>query len=616
MLRSSLKWLGLVAVFVLPWVEVGHAGTFTANSIPELDALMLRLRATQFLQHATFGPKDAEIDALANRMAQIGGIQAAEEWINAQFNTFPTFHEAMIYSMAAADGYSLIDTNVNPTRYRYHSWWHNSLTAPDQLRQRVGWALAQIFVVNDLLDNFNNIANDKTNQPSWMGVVNYHDMLLTNAFGNYRTLLGDVTFHPVMGIYLSSFRNNKPTATTSPDENYAREIQQLFSIGLYMLNQDGTYIRDNNGDLIPTYDNTMIQTFARLFTGMTYAQSGSFTSGTENFHQPMMLFENSHDKDAKVVHGGVTLPANTAALADINAGLNNLFSHPNVGPFICRQLIQRMVRSNPSRGYLSRVVAVFNNNGYGVRGDMKSVIKQILLDQEAWDGIEMVRLANPFRLVVTGQGAERSRLQEPVLQYAYFLRRYARSNYRVTPVGHGNAGRFMLPSIDGNWWQGPYKQPTVFNFYSPDFQPSGEIANFAPSPNIPNGEIVAPEFELLNSVTGNVGPNRYRADIVSNIDTVNNTSSVSYTIANVNATAVVMPLIFSYPTEMALAANGAALVDHLDRTLCCGTMSDTHRAALAAAINFEPGGTDAQKLARVQGALMAVLNCPAFCVME
>ncbi len=578
------------------------AANFDVANLNELNALMLRLRATQFLQHATFGPTEAEIDALANRMAAIGALNAAEEWIDQQFALPATLHEATIKTMASADGFSLIDSAVNPIRYRYHSWWHNALRAPDQLRQRMAWALIQICVIGDQMDEFNQIVNDKTGEPSWMGVTNYYDLLIGNAFGNYRQLMGGVTFHPIMGIYLSSLRNNKPTTTTFPDENYAREIMQLFSIGLYQLNQDGTHILDNSGQLIPTYDNDDIRTFARLFTGMTYNQSTSFTSGSVNFHQPMMIFENNHDKDAKVVFNGVTLPANTATLVDINAGLDNLFSHPNVGPFICRQLIQRFVRSNPSRGYISRVVSRFNNNGLGVRGDLRAVLKQILLDQEAWDGIKMVRKANPFRLEVSGQGSEKSRLQEPVIMYTQFLRRYATS-------GH-STGRFLLPSLENNWPQGPYRSPSVFNFYPPNYQPPGHIASATVSPNIPNGDLVAPEMELLDSYWGNVSPNRYRADVTATNGVVN------YTLATINGSAVVMPLNFSFATEVNLASNGAALAEHLDRVLCCGTMTLKQRTDLVTFINAEPSNTSAALTARAHGALLAVLTSPAYAVQE
>ncbi len=307
-MKALTHWL--VMCFVVGFGLVGsvRAGDYTVPNANELNALIMRLRATQFLQHATFGARDAEVNALASRMAQIGAYPALNEWIDNQFALPVTLHAQTIREMYQAENVSPIDSAVNPIRFRYHSWWHNAITAPDQLRQRMGWALIQLFVVGEI-DNFNSIANDRTGQPSWMGITNYYDMLLTDSFGNYRTMLTDVTRHPVMGVYLSHLRNNKPNLATNvfPDENYAREIMQLFSIGLYELNPDGSFKKNAANQLIPTYDNDKIQTFARLFTGMTYAQSTSLNNGAVNFHEPMMMFEANHDKDAKNVFGA-TLP--------------------------------------------------------------------------------------------------------------------------------------------------------------------------------------------------------------------------------------------------------------------------------------------------------------------
>jgi uncharacterized protein (DUF1800 family) len=580
--------------------SLAQAGTYTVGSLAELNALMMRLRAVQFLQHATFGPKDNEIDALSNRMGQIGAFAAIEEWIDQQLAMPPTLHEATIFAMASSEGVSLINSAVNPVRFRYHSWWHNAITAPDQLQQRVAWSLAQIFVVGEI-DNFFDIANDKTGQPSWMGMTHYYDMLLKNSTTNYRTLLGEVTFHPVMGVYLSSLRNNKPTTTTFPDENYAREVMQLFSIGLYELNPDGSHVKDGQNQSIPTYDADTIRSFARLFTGMTYAQSTSLGSGSVNFHQPMMMFETNHDRNAKTLLRGVTLPANVNGIPDINAGLDNIFSHPNVGPFICRQLIQRLVRSNPSKGYLGRVVAKFNNNGSGVRGDMKTVIKAILLDQEAWDGISMVRKTSPFRLEVTGRGTERSRLQEPVILYSTFLRRYAVSNHA--------SGRFLFPALDGNWGQGPYKSPTVFNFYRPDYQPSGDLTNTPASPNNPTEDLVAPEFQLLNAVTGNTTTNRIRADMYSTQPLNYGLYFNSATNSNVN-----FQVSFAFPTETSIAGNSQALADYLDQRVCAGTMSDAARSALVTALNAE--ATSFVVGDRAKAAVHCIFSTPAFAIAE
>ena len=447
------------------------AGTFELSSREEMTELMIRLRATQFLQHATFGPTDAEIDQLAQRMSQVGVRKAASEWIDRQFELPITFHQQLAESMVAADNFSTTQSGVNIARYRYHAWWHNAITAEDQLRQRMAWALIQICTIGPAGSNFNNSAAGRTGKGRWLGMSNYYDMLLRNSFGNYRELIGEVSFHPIMGVWLTHLRNRKanPSQNTFPDENYAREILQLFTIGLYELKPNGQYERTQEGDLIDTFDNNTIETFARLFTGLTYNQSTSITRGTVNFQEPMMMFEDSHDKDPKQVFAGVTLPGGVDGVADINAGLDNIMDHPNCGPFICRRLIQRFVRSNPSKAYLRRVVRKYDDNGQGERGDLKAVIKAILLDREAWDGVRMRRRANPWRLDVRGGGTERSRLQEPVVAYASFMRRYASTT--------NQNGWFMLPALSFNWTQFPYGSPSVFNFYLPDFQPAGRFAS-------------------------------------------------------------------------------------------------------------------------------------------
>lgn len=592
MLRSAIAFVMLA---LLPLVSM--AGTFEVSNRSELNTLMVRLRATQFLQHATFGPTERTIDTLAERMMQIGVQQAAEEWIDRQFDLPITHHQDLAEAMVRADGFSLTQQGVNISRYRHHAWWHNAITAEDQLRQRMAWALIQICVVGQNGNNFNNQDADATGKGRWLGMSNYYDMLLDNSFGTYRDVIGDVTFHPIMGVWLSHLRNRKanPSANTFPDENYAREILQLFTIGLYELNEDGTHKTDANGQLIPTFDNDTIETFARLFTGLTYNRSRNIGSGTVNFQEPMMMFQTSHDTEPKVVFNGVTLPGGVEGVADIHAGLDNIFDHPNTGPFICRRLIQRFVRSNPSKAYLTRVVRKFNDNGQGVRGDLKAVIKAILLDREAWDGIQMKRFSRPWRLEVVGQGTERSRLQEPVVAYASFVRRFGRTD--------NPNGWFMLPNLGYNWTQFPYGSPSVFNFYLPDFQPSGEITSYVGSSNIPDGSIFAPEFQLLDAVVANRAPNRYRSDVIN--------ESSTFTLLN-NANGVLRVVIsYDFSHEASLANDPAALVEHLDKTLCVGTMTDKARLALVDAISISTNERN-----RYRAALMCVLTSPAFAITE
>lgn len=566
------------------------AGTFEVETRSELTRLMVELRARQFLTHATFGPTDTEVELLADRMMQIGIRGAAEEWIDTQFELPVTYHQPLAEAMVVSDGFPTNKDGINIPRYRYHAWWHNAVTAEDQLRQRVGWALIQICAVGESGTAFNN-----RNAGRWLGLSNYYDMLLDNSFGNYRGVLGDVTFHPIMGVWLSHLRNEKANPPIFPDENYAREVLQLFSIGLYEMNNDGTFKRDPDGNLIETFDNETIETFARLFTGLSYEGSRTFRSGAINYLQPMVMFDEAHDMEPKNVFRNKTLPGGVDGTTDINAGLDNIMSHPNVGAFVCRRLIQRLVRSNPSRAYMSRVVRKFNNNGSGVKGDMKVVLKAILLDQEAWDGIRMVRRSRPYRLEVTSQGTERSRLQEPVVQYAGFLRRYGTPDH---PEGY-----YMINKLNYNWAQYPYGSPSVFNFYLPDFQPAGDITEYRASFRIPERTIYAPEFQILDGVFANRTPNRYRSDV--------NNGRLTQTNLNNGQGFLQATINFDFSEEAALASDPAALVAHLDEKLCCGTMTDEARQALIDAISLSTNTTD-----RYKAAMASVLASPAFAIAQ
>ncbi|TWU62882.1 MULTISPECIES: DUF1800 family protein [Crateriforma] len=574
-----------------------RGGDFEVFSRNEMIDVMVRVRATQFLQRATFGPTQDEIDAMTMRMRQIGVTAAAEEWIDQQFALEPTSHVATARAMMAADGWAENEDGVNITRYRDHAWWHIAITAPDQLKQRIAWALIQICVISNQGAGFNNRGLDNNQNADWLGLSNYYDMLLENSDDTYREVLGDVTFSPVMGTYLSHLRNKKgdPSKGVFPDENYAREIMQLFSIGLYEMDSDGQLKVDAEGNDIPTYDNETIKAFARLFTGLTFAGSRTINNGRRDLHNPMMMFNDSHDQDPKTLLNGVTLPANPNGIADINAGLDNLYAHPNVAPFISRLLIQRLVRSNPSRAYLGRVAAVFNDNGQGVKGDMKAVIKAILLDRECWNSIRVSRSRRPVRIIVRPTGTERSRLAEPVVMYAGFLRRFS------SPEPDG---WYRLPALNYNWVQAPYRSPSVFNFYLPDFQPAGPITAYQASSRIPNGSIYAPEFQLFDAVVANRMANRIRGDIAD--------ANADYTAVNNQKAGrhdVDLPMDFS--VEETLGEDPMALAKHLDMTLCAGTMTNEFREALVDALQQE---TNVQQ--RTRGAILSVLMSPAGMIVE
>jgi hypothetical protein len=336
----------------------------------------------RFLMQATFGPSSSQIKSV--KMLGYAG------WINNQFTLPATTH---LPNVLAANGSD--PDGFYPGTLTFNTWWQRSVTAPDQLRQRVAFALSEILVVSE-----NGVLAD-----NGRALSAYYDILLKDAFGNFRTLLQDVTLSPAMGIYLDMRRNDKgnPILGTHPNENYAREIMQLFSIGLNRTWPDGSLVLNSKGDLVPTYDQDVILGYARVFTGWNYWQTNQANKRLPNnwnpnpdYIKPMVLVPSHHELGTKALLDNVVLPAAQGSQADpastnfdlycsqdLEKGLDLMFNNQNVGPFICRQLIQRMVTSHPSRDYVYRVVQKFNDNGAGVRGDMKAVIKAILLDYEA-----------------------------------------------------------------------------------------------------------------------------------------------------------------------------------------------------------------------------------------
>ena len=568
------------------------AGDFNISADTSLETLKNSVIASQFLTRSTFGPTFDEINELATRMGEIGQKAAMEEWIDEQLNIGPTYHHSLTLEMIEEDGDDLYRNGAQ--LYRTHAWWEAVINAPDQLRQRMAWALAQIFVINDKGAGFSNRASDTSGQPQYLGVVDYYDMLVSNSFGNYRELLEDVTLHPIMGVFLSHVKNPKgnPELNQFPDENYAREILQLFSIGLYQLKNNGVYRRDANGDLIPTYDNETIKSFARVFTGFSYGGHLYFNSGGRNYHDPMDMFEEFHDVDEKVLLNGTVLPAAQSGLKDINDALDNIASHKNVPMFISRLLIQRFVKSNPSKGYISRVGKVFRNNGQGVRGDFKAIIKAILLDKEALKSLNLRYKNNPARLSVRqrSDSTERSRLREPVLRYSALLRSF-----------HSFTGRIIIPNLYTTMNQGPYQSPSVFNFYLPDHLPAGVLQDYEPNRKIPNGAIYAPEFQIATSVVNNTFANRIRNDVVD--------SKADF---RVRGEPFVIPLDFSY--EESLADDLNALLSHLDLLLCSGSFSQASKQQLDDIITNETD--ESESSTRVRSAITVMLTSPECSIHE
>jgi len=438
------------------------------------------LKATsRFLAQATLGVNYETITSVS----QIG----LSRWLDQQFNKgdfdFLTHLDdtltVAVYNQYIAEGGDPDDFGT--FGFYRPIWWESLMTGDDLLRDRMALALSEIFVVsaNSSLANYAE------------GLVDYYQVLYDNAFGNFKDLLFDVTMHPSMGFYLSHISNPKadPAINRFPDANYAREVMQLFTIGLYELNNNGTRKKDANGNFIPTYDNKDIQEFAKIFTGLSGAgwsrqviangndngtiQFGAIINRTD-LTQPMKMYEEWHQTGSKELLRGKVVPTGQSGMKDINDAINNLFYHPNVGPFIGRLLIQRLVKSNPSPDYINRVANAFNDNGNGVRGDMKAVIRAILMDSEArdcsWKEVD-----------------HHGMLKEPIVRYTQALKALNASN---------RFGRFYNTAWSfretRSQEQHPLESPSVFNFFLPDYQPQGTIANAGR---------FAPEFQIFNSST-------------------------------------------------------------------------------------------------------------------
>jgi uncharacterized protein (DUF1800 family) len=414
--------------------------------------------AARFLQQATYGPVGPDEATILST-----DPHGFDPWLAAQFGQPLASHLAYIDAAAAA-GETITSDQV------MQSFWKQAVTGPDQLRQRMALALSEILVISD---------KDGAVEPD--GMARYLDVLNRDAFGNYRQLLLDVTLDPTMGVYLNMLRNDKgdPAHGRNPNENYAREVMQLFSVGLYKLNPDGTLLLDGTGLPVPTYDQDMVMGLAQVFTGWTYAggdhsRSSNFYSVTPNWRVPMESWPDHHTQGTKLLLGGVTLPAGQTPEQDLNAALDVIFNHPNVGPFICRELIQRLVTSNPSPAYVYRCGQAFANNGQGVRGDLQAVLRAILLDYEA---------RSTTFLVQQGYG----HLREPIVRLGGLLRAL-----HATPPADGKFRIHHLESEQFGLDQNPLRAPTVFNFFEPSYVLPGAVAQAG---------LVSPEFKITNETT-------------------------------------------------------------------------------------------------------------------
>ena len=510
--------------------------------------------AGRFLSQATFGATDALI-------AQVQS-QGYDAFLNAQFAAPMSSHLAFVDAAVAALPSPSPSPSATPNQptltMTNDAWWTNAIAGQDQLRQRVAFALSETLVVSI---NSAGLGNAPYALPA------YYDVLVRDAFANYRQLLEDVTLNPAMGAYLNMLQNDKanPSRGTLPNENYARELMQLFSIGLYDLNLDGGLTLSSSGFPISTYGQNEILGTAAVLTGWTYAQPGSanpvFRPGVQDWRDPMINIATHHQTDAKTILNGVLIPANQTAAQDLKTILDTIFRHPNVGPFICRQLIQRLVTSNPSPGYVYRVASVFNDNGQGVRGDLKAVVRALLMDYDARVGF------------ATAQGAGHER--EPVVRVTNLLRAFNATS---------PSGKYSVRNAYANLNEEAMHSPTVFNFFEPDYSAPGAIATAG---------LKSPEFEITTDTTVISAANFLRTAIYTGLGP----SSDRITL--------------SLAAEQTRASDPAGLVDHLNSLLMAGGMSSSARNILINAVTQIPASNT---LERVRTATYLVVNSPEFVV--
>lgn len=614
-ISASARYLALLlAVAVTSQVS---AGDFTVSGRSEYRTLRSQLQAVQFLARATFAYSEQDINALALRIRQIGHKRALGEWIDNQQALPPSLHEPLVLQLQVDDGwpdpYSRPSGAPNEIDYRDYAWWQRALNAPDQLCQRTAFALMQIVVINRDPTIFRNNNPDSSrnaqgvNQPRYTGIVHYHDMLLQNAFGNYRDVLGEVSYHPVMGIFLTHIDNVKPSSNglLLPDENYAREILQLFSMGQFRLNPDGQFARDRAGNLIRTYTNDDIKALARVFTGLQYNRGDQSTS--VNLHDPMEIRSVSrHDFDEKVFPNlRLTLPARSESVANANAEINeaidHIYSHPNVAPFISHQLIQRFVKANPSKRYIRDVAAVFDDNGQGERGDLGAVVKAILLHNEALRSQSYRRIRGAGNSIVglrvRAKGTEHAKLVEPILRYTQFIKAF-------DGVPADPAKGFRIRPDKRDLSQLPYQAPSVFNYFRPDHLPPG-YQHHRTSRRIPNRELHSPEAQIYTPVFANRFQNLIYRHMHNNYTASNGYNSITF-----NGT---------LNDEITLATSGLAagdfsqLLERLDLLMCHGSLKESSKSIINNAL-VNSGNTNTSELARL--AIFGVFGTPESAIDE
>jgi uncharacterized protein (DUF1800 family) len=556
------RWLAL-SILTLT-VGCGSGGGGDEAGAPAAQPLSSTEQASRFAAQATLG---ADMEEIA-RIEALG----FEVWLDEQLALPPSSHLGELQRLVATYADPANPNLLRSPYFRQLAWWSRVMGAPDLLRQRVAMALSEIFVVSDRADLLA-IAPES--------VASYYDVLLEHAFGSYEALLLDVTLHPAMGVYLSHLNNDRsdPVVGRFPDENYAREVMQLFSIGLYELEPDGSVRVDVGGDPIPTYGNAEITELAKVFTGLgLQGPLASFGGQLGDRRLPMVMYEDHHEPGPKTLLRGFVIPGGQPGMQDVEDAVAHLADHPNVGPFLARRLIQRLVKSNPSPAYVARVAAVFDDDGGGARGQLGAVVRAILLDEEArrdpgdeTDGF----------------------LREPFLRFVSMLRtfdaRAASGEYLI----QGAIVGFLLG-------QHPMSSPSVFNFFQPDFAPSGPIARAG---------LVAPEFQVTTDAS---------VLWIANLATYFLFEQPAFPVdvsllrpGSIEEEDVV--LAFDFSDEIAVAGDIDALLDRLDLLLTYGTMSSGTRQTIARVLE-DPMLVDPEL--RVRVAVHFILMSPDYSVVR
>jgi len=510
--------------------------------------LTLTPDAVRLAAQATFGPTVSVVRDIEQR--------GAAAWVDAQLQlppsdlgTYPVVSENINAVCPTGSPPACVRDNFTPFLTET-AFFRNALAGPDQLRQRVAFALSQILV----------ISGDEV-RPNY-GVAEYQKLLLRDAFGTYRQLIEDVTLSPAMGRYLNMVNNDKPNPAkgTEPNENYARELLQLFSIGLVQLHADGSVVTDATGAPVPTYDQDVVEGQAHVFTGWTYPLQPGATQRTHNpayYVGAMIPVAANHDTADKQILGGALVPGGQTPQADLARTLDAIASHPNVGPFIGKQLIQHLVTANPSPPYLARISAVFANDGHGVRGNLGAVVRAILLDPEARGDTK----SDP------GYG----RVKDPVLLLTAAARALG-----VTTDG------VYLANASAALEQPPYRSPSVFNFYPPDYALGSGL--------------LSPASALVDSASVFTRANVIRRLLYA-------PPGPDATVSGATGTQVSLGDLAPF------GADAAALVDSASALLLHGTLSSAARSKIVDAVNAQD---PADAAARVRAAAYLVLTSPQF----